>query len=230
MTSAAKELYRPIPKVIKHYFPKKKVIFAGTDPGIVTTTTTIPKTLEEICADIDRFQALLLSGTDGFDKQFSVKQLPRCSKITSGLINSVTFLRRHQKKDERRRTNGMDELIRQKKLSKGHREREIRIQRAYGKIIGQERRQIRAYAQPSVGKQVPAIIHCCGHWKSTGSTIKGQSRRGTKKIIEQYRNHGHVEFTNERNTSKICPYCFSEIDLHKTRRIVNGTEKIVRCS
>ncbi|CAG8596703.1 2268_t:CDS:1, partial [Paraglomus occultum] len=84
--------------------------------------------------DIDRFQAL--SGADGFDKQFSVKQLPRCSKITSGLINSVTFLRRHQKKDERRRTNGMDELIRQKKLSKEHRERESALNEPTERLLG----------------------------------------------------------------------------------------------
>ena len=80
----------------------------------------IPRTLEEVCADIDRFQAL--SGEGGFDKQFSVKQLPKPSKITASLINSTTFLRRHQKKDQRRQVNGIDESIRKRKLSKEHRE------------------------------------------------------------------------------------------------------------
>src|SRR5215469_9504936 len=72
------------------------------------------------------------------------------------------------------------------------------------------------------------IIHCYGHWVGKNSMIKGHCRRGTKKIREQHRAHGHVGITNEHNTSKTCPYCFSKVILHRARRTVGGEDKIVR--
>ena len=79
-------------------------------------------------------------------------------------------------------------------------------------------------------KQTPSVIHCFGHWQSKNTFIKGHSLRGTKKIWEQHHIYGHVGITNEYNTSKTCLYCFSKIVLHKTHRIVDGVEKVVRLS
>ena len=114
-----------------------------------------------------------------------------------------------------------------KRLAKERREREIRTKRAYSKITAQERKHIRAHAQ-SCGEQVPTVIHCFGHWQCKNTFIKGHSLRGTKKIREQHRIYGHVGITNEYNTSKTCPYCFSKVVLHKARRVFDGVEKVVR--
>lgn len=42
-----------LPAILEHYSSGRRVVFARTDPGIVTTSTTIPKTLEEVLADIN---------------------------------------------------------------------------------------------------------------------------------------------------------------------------------
>jgi len=72
------------------------------------------------------------------------------------------------------------------------------------------------------------VIHCFGRWQSINNPIKGHPRRGTRKIREQHRNYGYVGLTNEYNTSKTCPYCFSRVILHRARRIVGGVKRIVR--
>jgi hypothetical protein len=220
-----------LPTILEHRSSGRRVVFAGTDPGIVTTSTTIPRTLEEVFADINRFQ--VLSAEDNSNPEttpypFDVKRLPKPSRITAGLIDNATFKKCHQKRHQRRQASGVSAELQQKKLAKERREREIRAKRAYGKITAQERRRIREHAQLPPGEQAPAVIHCFGHWQGVNSPIKGHSRRGTKKIREQHRIYGHVGLTNEYNTSKTCPYCFSKVVLHQARRIVNGKEQIVR--
>ncbi|RUS13241.1 hypothetical protein BC937DRAFT_95630, partial [Endogone sp. FLAS-F59071] len=73
---------------------EKKVVFAGTDPDIVTTSTTIPRTLEEVFADINRFHILSAEDSSNVETTLyldGVQQLPRPSKITTHLIDNVTF-------------------------------------------------------------------------------------------------------------------------------------------
>jgi hypothetical protein len=218
-----------LPTILKQHSSNEKVVFAGTDPGVVTMSTTIPKTLEEVCADINRFQVLSTedcSDTETVPCLFDVKQLPKSNKITAGMIDNAAFKRHHQRKQQRRKTNGVDIETLQRKMNKERREREIRTKWAYNKIAAQERRRIHTHAQPS-GKPAPTIIHCFGRWQSTNSPIKGYSRRSTKKIREQHRAYGYVGLTDEYNTSKVCPYCFSKVILHRAHRIVNGMKKIV---
>lgn len=74
----------------------------------------------------------------------------------------------------------------------------------------------------------PEVIHCIGYWQGVNSPIKGHSRRGMKKIREQHRDYGHIGITNEYNTSKTCPFCFSRVVLHRARRIVDGKKLVVR--
>ena len=144
------------------------------------------------------------------------------------MIDKAVFKRRHQRKQQQRKTNGVDIETLQRKMDKERREREIRTKRAYSKIAAQEQRHIRAHGQLSPDEETLAVIHCFGHWQGANSPIKGHSRRGTKKIREQHRVYGHVGITNEYNTSKTCPYCFSKVVLHQAHRTVNGREQIVR--
>jgi hypothetical protein len=53
-----------LPAILEHCSSGRRVVFAGTDPGIVTTSTTIPKTLEEVLADINRYHVL----STGYDQ------------------------------------------------------------------------------------------------------------------------------------------------------------------
>ncbi|RUS29078.1 hypothetical protein BC938DRAFT_481086 [Jimgerdemannia flammicorona] len=239
-----------LPAIIRHYSSGRKIVFAGTDPGTVVTSTMIPRTLDEI---INRFQAISTEGvsnTEATPYSFSVERLPKPNKITANLINNVTFLKSHQKKHQQRQKSNVDGVTQQKKLAKESREREIRTKRAYDKLTAQERRRIRAHAPPyqqalktfesehpdtaaatsqlPSGKQTPAVIHCIGHWQGINSTIKGHCRRGMKKIREQHRVYGHVGITNEYNTSKTCPFCFSRVVLHRTRRTIDGRKQVVR--
>ena len=118
-----------LPSVIEHCSSEKRVVFAGTDLGIVVTSTTIPSTLEEIFGDINRFQAIS-SGDDTITESvldsFNVKQLPKPSKITAKQVNNVTFLKRHQKKHQQRQNNVKKET-QQRRLAKESREREITV-------------------------------------------------------------------------------------------------------
>jgi hypothetical protein len=195
------------------------------------TSITVPRTLESIFASINRFQVLASvedSPDDGAPYFFDIDPLPKPYKITAGLVNNITFLKKHQNKHRQRQKCGVDEETRRKKLAKENREREIRTKRAYGKITAKERRHIRAYAQLPPDAPKPALIHCVGHWQGINSCIKGHSRRGMKKIRAQHRVYGNVAIVNEFNSSKTCPFCFSKVVLHRARRIVGGTERVVR--
>ena len=219
-----------LPAITEHLSSRKKVIFSGTDPGTVVTSITVPMTLESVFAGINRFQ-VLASAEDSSDEEapyvFDIDPLPKPYKITAGLINKATFLKKHQIKHQQRQKCGVDDEIQRKKLAKEDREREVRTKRVYGKITAEERRHIRSHVQLLPGEQTPAVIHCFGHWQGVNSTIRGHFRRGTKRIREQHRVHGHVGITNEYNTSKTCPFCFSKVVLHRTRRIIDGREQIV---
>jgi len=125
-----------LPAIKEHLSSRKKVIFSGTDPGTVVTSITIPMTLESVFANINRFQVLASvedSSDNGAPYMFDVDRLPKPFKITAGLINEVTFLRKHQRKQQRRQKCGVDEEVQRKKLAKEKREREIRTKKAYGK-------------------------------------------------------------------------------------------------
>lgn len=121
----------------------------------------------------------------------------------------------------------MDKETQQKKRAKDNREQEIQTKRAYSKIAAQERRHIRAHAQLPPDAPTPALIHCVGHWQGINSFIKGHSQRGMKKIRTHHRVYGHVAITNEYNSSKTCPFCFSKVILHRACRIVGENERVV---
>ena len=94
-----------LPVIKEHLSSDNKVVFSGTDPGIVVTSTTVPSTLESIFASINCFQ-VLASAEESLDDEpldtFDVKPLPKLYKITAGLINNVTFLKKHQQKHQHR--------------------------------------------------------------------------------------------------------------------------------
>ena len=156
-----------LPVIKEHLSSDNKVVFSGTDPGIVVTSTTVPSTLESIFASINRFQ-VLASAEESLDDEpldtFDVKPLPKPYKITAGLINNVTFLKKHQQKHQHRQKHGVDKKIQQKRLAKEKREREIRTKKAYGKITAQKRRYICVYAQLPSDMSKPVLIYCIGHW------------------------------------------------------------------
>jgi hypothetical protein len=71
----------------------------------------IPRTLDEIFGDINRFQAISTEGvsnTEATPYSFSVERLPKPNKITANLINNVTFLKSHQKKHQQRQKSNVD--------------------------------------------------------------------------------------------------------------------------
>jgi len=223
-----------LPTIAKHLSSHETVVFSGTDPGIVVTSVTVPRSLDSIFTDINRFQ-VIAAIEDGPDDSadttpyaFDVNRLPKPSKISAGLINQATFLRRHQNKDRRRRQQGVDEATLRNKLDKAKRERELRTKKAYGKVTAVERRYIRAHARLPRDVPEPTLIHFIGHYQGINSSIKGHSRRGMAKIRAQHRVHGNVAITNEYNTSKTCSFCFSKVVLHRARRIILGKERIIR--
>ncbi|CAJ0883831.1 10141_t:CDS:2 [Entrophospora sp. SA101] len=96
-----------LPVIMRHLSSQKRVVFLGTDPGTIITSITSPRPLETIFADINCFNILASlednSQNDNDNSEltphkFDVEFLPKPFKITSGLINNVTFLKKHQKK------------------------------------------------------------------------------------------------------------------------------------
>src|SRR4051812_36207581 len=107
-----------LPMVKAHLTSGKKVIFAGTDPGTVVTTVTVPKTLESVLLDINRFSALMsvpdgdtLPEGDPSHNIQPLEPLPKPHKFTAGFINNVTFSRKHQKRRERRAKLDVDKKV-----------------------------------------------------------------------------------------------------------------------
>ena len=100
--------------ITEHLSSRKKVIFSGTDPGTVVTSIAVPMTLKSIFAGINRFQ-VLASAENSSDEEapsgFDINPLPKPYKITAGLINKATFLKKHQIKHQRRQKCGVDEEI-----------------------------------------------------------------------------------------------------------------------
>ena len=122
-----------LPVIVEHLSSQQKVVFfSGTDPGTVVTSITVPRTLESIFANINRFQALASaedSSDHGAPYAFNVDPLPKPHKITAGLVNNVTFLKKHQNKHQRRQKRDVDEETQQKKLAKEKQERELRTKK-----------------------------------------------------------------------------------------------------
>ena len=114
-----------LPAVTEHLSSRKKVIFSGTDPGTVVTSVTVPRTFESIFASINHFQVLADSFDDGAPYAFDVNSLPKPYKITVGLVNNITFLKKHQRKQQERQKCSVNKKVWRKKLAKEKREREI---------------------------------------------------------------------------------------------------------
>src|SRR3954447_5531058 len=96
-----------LPEITRHFSSQRKVVFSGTDSSTIITSITSPRSLEMILADINRFN-ILASYEDGSEDDednsdltlynFNVELLLKPYKITAGLINEVTFSKKHQKK------------------------------------------------------------------------------------------------------------------------------------
>ena len=96
-----------LPEIMGHVSSQQNVVFSETDPGTVITSITSPRSLETIFADINCFNILASHEDNSEDDKdnpdltpynFNVKLLPKPYKITAGLINEVTFSKKHQKK------------------------------------------------------------------------------------------------------------------------------------
>ncbi|KAI8356335.1 hypothetical protein B0O80DRAFT_24618 [Mortierella sp. GBAus27b] len=61
-----------------------------------------------------------------------------------------------------------------------------------------------------------------------GSRIGGHARRGGKKLRKEHQQHCVVAIQDEYRTSKVCIYCFQEVRPARSRRIIQGKEKMVR--
>ncbi|KAI8363414.1 hypothetical protein B0O80DRAFT_372813, partial [Mortierella sp. GBAus27b] len=61
-----------------------------------------------------------------------------------------------------------------------------------------------------------------------GSRIGGHARRGGKKLRKKHQQHCVVAIQDEYRTSKVCIYCFQEVRPARSRRIIQGKEKMVR--
>lgn len=60
-----------------------------------------------------------------------------------------------------------------------------------------------------------------------GSRLQGHFRLGGGRIREQHRQYGVVVITDEHMTSQTCNFCFSKTRPARSRRIVDGKQKVV---
>lgn len=61
-----------------------------------------------------------------------------------------------------------------------------------------------------------------------GSRITGHARRGGKKLRQEHIRHCPIALTDEYRTSKTCIFCFQQVALARSSRIVQGKIKSVR--
>ncbi|KAG0253317.1 hypothetical protein BG011_006429 [Mortierella polycephala] len=58
--------------------------------------------------------------------------------------------------------------------------------------------------------------------------IKGHARRGGKKMRKERQKNCIVGITDEYRTSKVCIYCFQDVRMARSRRMIKGKSKMVR--
>ena len=116
-----------LPIIVDHLSSQNKVIFSGMDPGTIITSITSLRSLETIFADINHFNILTSFEDNSEDDKdnsklipykFDVEFLSKPYKITAGLINKVTFLKKHQKKQQQQQKCSIDKEIQQKKRAR----------------------------------------------------------------------------------------------------------------
>ncbi|KAH7030287.1 hypothetical protein BKA57DRAFT_541270 [Linnemannia elongata] len=61
-----------------------------------------------------------------------------------------------------------------------------------------------------------------------GARLGGNLKLGGGRITDQHRQSCPVLMTNEMRTSKVCIFCYHQLQLAKARRIINGSVKTVR--
>ncbi|KAK3805564.1 MAG: hypothetical protein J3Q66DRAFT_360284 [Benniella sp.] len=69
---------------------------------------------------------------------------------------------------------------------------------------------------------VKSALKTVSEQSSTGSRIKGFSRRGGRRFRKEHRQHTVVAITPEYRTSKTCSFCFSTLQKVRHRRLKGG--------
>ncbi|KAI7852262.1 hypothetical protein BDC45DRAFT_588435 [Circinella umbellata] len=184
----------------------------GTDPGIVTTTTTTGKTLAEYYTDINRYIALYALpdtaiGTDTDDDDVvteEVEETSSSSNIVSIItklvkpvnnsprwVYSITHSSKHARCGERKKRK--KENVKSEKLERDRKTRELRTRKAHERLA--------------------ANIRTSFDSSKINYPIKGHARRGSRKVVEALNKPqgNHVIKVDEFLSSAICPYCFARL-------------------
>ncbi|KAG2227710.1 hypothetical protein INT45_004752 [Circinella minor] len=220
----------------------KGTCITGTDPGIVTTTTTTGKTLAEYYTDINRHIALYALpdtdiGTDTEDDDVvmeGVEETSSSSKNVSNItklvkpvnnsprwMNSITHSSKHARYRERKKRK--KENVKSEKLERDRKTRELRTRKAHERLA--------AKIRTSFGSSKMSFFHVVGSWVPRNSPIKGHARRSSRKVVEALdKPQGdHVVKVDEFLSSTICPYCFARLTCQTYKRdgkirISNGSK------
>jgi hypothetical protein len=232
----------------------KELVFAGTDYGVKTLSTTVPITLSTYERHLEMFNLSARSAN-----QESCPQLPRPLRITAGQIDQLCLSKAHTRKRRKRKQNSPQVQLAEDMLSrnsiqlaktvgdaiechlvglqtrqvlrdfyysprsmKEKRVQEFRTKATYDRLAAAERAVIKDAAQCT--EAVPVL--CIGTaGTGVGSRIRGNARRGGKKLRGCHKRYTVVAMTNEFRTSQTCVYCFQQLRRPQAKRMVNGVIK-----
>lgn len=81
---------------------------------------------------------------------------------------------------------------------------------------------------PRLEPQILPVMITGNAGTGVGSRIAGHARRGGKKLRHEHQQHCVVALTDEYRTSQVCIYCFHQVQMARSRRLINGEIKTVR--
>ncbi|KAF9109796.1 hypothetical protein BGX27_007170 [Mortierella sp. AM989] len=150
----------------------------------------------------------------------------------SNIPTAMTMRQLDQAQVVRRDSRNVTRSFENTKVRKKERKhQEKRTNRAWQKIGGAERRYIQQHARTEINNDLKEtllpVIFIGDSGTGVGSRLKGQERRGGRRMRSEHRQHCPVAVTNEFRTSRVCLFCFLQLRQARSRRLVHGEMKSV---
>ncbi|KAF9570598.1 hypothetical protein EC968_001673 [Mortierella alpina] len=107
----------------------------------------------------------------------------------------------------------------------------LRTGKCWKRVCAAERRHVQGALSTDLPGTPPAVLPIMligDAGTCVGSRLKGHSRRGGSKMRAQHRQYCPVAIVDEYRTSRVCFYCFQEMQMARSRRVKGQAIRTVR--
>ncbi|KAF1799956.1 hypothetical protein FB192DRAFT_1142283 [Mucor lusitanicus] len=173
----------------------ENTVIQGTDPGVVTTASSVWCSSRTLFASINRYQ-VLWDDHDTKPPPADQKQIVK-SELTAKKIDTAVLSPRRQK---RTRSSG-------KTLQKARATRRIRLKKCHQHFVAAEAKSADIF---STGQKPRRMVPFIGNWHRNATHLRGHCTRSMKPYLSNLSTTSTVAFVDEFNSTKICWACFHE--------------------